>query len=161
MIASVTAASIFSRLAGPALKLLEWWEARHRPLLAPTLEPFSDPEMLRTFRVKLVNVSDTKIRLDDIFIRVPENSEFAIRWHVPMFVLGDVRSPSIPWEKSRKYSIDHALNPGDDYDCEIGIPAGFAISESRKPPVTISLSLTTLGATERKLVQDIQRHIMF
>jgi hypothetical protein len=161
MIASVTAASIFSRLAGPALKLLEWWKARHKPLLAPTLEPFSDPEMLRAFRVKLVNVSDTKIRLDDFFIRVPENSEFAISWHVPMMILGGEPSPRIPWERSRRYSINEALDPGDHYDCELGIPAGFAISESRRPPVTLAVSLTTLGAKERKLVQDIQRHITF
>jgi hypothetical protein len=127
--------------------------------MSPTLEPFDDPTMLRAFRVNLLNISDTRIRLDYIFIRVPQGSEFAISWHVPMFVLGETSSPSIPWERSRKYPLNHTLNPGDDYDCEIGIPAGFAISESRRPPVTIAVSLTTLGSKERRLVQDIQRQI--
>jgi hypothetical protein len=44
--------------------------------------------MLRAFRVTLLNISDIKIRLDDIFIRIPEGSEFDINWHVPMFILG-------------------------------------------------------------------------
>jgi hypothetical protein len=159
MITWAAAAEIVSKLGAPAVKAYDWWKARHKPVLAPTLDPFHDPRMLRAFRVKLVNVSDTRVRLDDIFIRVPEGSEFAINWHVPMFVLGGIASPSIPWEQSRRYSLNHPLDPGDDYDCEIGIPPGFAISESRKPPVTIAVSLTTLGAKERRLVQDIQRHI--
>ena len=161
MITWTTVGSIASKLAGPAAKAYDWWKARHKPLLAPTLDPFDDPQMLRAFHVKLVNVSDTRIRLDDIFIRVPEGSEFAINWQVPIFILGGVSSPSYPWEKSRRYVLKRALDPGDHYDCEIGIPAGFAISESRKPPVTIAVSLTTLGAKERKLVQDIQRRITF
>jgi hypothetical protein len=159
MITWATATSVFSKLAGPATKLYDWWKAQHKPLLAPTLEPFDDPTMLRAFTVTLLNISDIKIRLDDIFIRIPEGSEFAINWHVPMFILGGTSSPSAPWERSRKYRLDHSLDPGDEYDCEIGIPAGFAISESRRPPVTIAVSLTTLGSRERKLVQDIQRHI--
>jgi hypothetical protein len=48
---------------------------------------------------------------------------------------------------------------GEEYDCEIGIPPGFAISASRKPPVTIAVKLTTLGTEERTLIQDIKRKI--
>ena len=55
--------------------------------------------------------------------------------------------------------IDHSLDPGEEYDCEIGIPPGFSISASRKPPVTISVKFTTLGTDERTIVEDIKRKI--
>jgi hypothetical protein len=57
------------------------------------------------------------------------------------------------------YDLDTSLDPGEEYDCEIGIPAGFAISQSRTAPVTISLKMVTLGIEERVIVQDIKRQI--
>jgi hypothetical protein len=151
-----TALSWAARLAKPAL---DWWSSRRQLFLAPTLEPFKDPQMLRAFSVRLRNVSAVRIQLRSIFIRVPEGAEFAISWHVPMMILDGTPSPSIPWEHSREYVIDQSLDPGEEYDCEIGIPAGFAVSASRKPPVTIAVKITTLGAEERTVIQDIKRHI--
>lgn len=157
---SLTAAgTILSGLAKFAKPVFDWWSSRRQPFLAPTLEPFNDPQMLRAFSVTLKNVSPVRIQLESIFIRVPEGAEFAISWHVPMIILGDTSSPSIEWEHSREYAINHSLDPGEEYDCEIGIPPGFAISASRKPPVTLAVKLTTLGIDERTLVQDIKRKI--
>jgi hypothetical protein len=48
---------------------------------------------------------------------------------------------------------------GETYDFEIGIPKGFAVTASRKTPVTIAVDLTTLGERERKIVQDINRSV--
>jgi hypothetical protein len=127
--------------------------------LAPTLEPFDDSQMLRAFSVRLKNLSSVRLRLQSIFIRIPEGAEFAISWHVPLIILGDTSSPSIEWERSREYAIDQSLDPGEEYDCEIGIPPGFAISATRKPPVTIAVKFKTLGAEERTLTQDIKRQI--
>jgi hypothetical protein len=62
-------------------------------------------------------------------------------------------------ERSREYVIDLSLDPSEEYDCEIGIPPGFAISASRKPPVTIAVKFNTLGSEERTLIQDIKRKI--
>ena len=148
--------SALAKLAKPAF---DWWSSRRQPFLAPTLEHFDDPQMLRAFSVTLKNVSSVRIRLESIFVRVPEGAEFAISWHVPLIILGDVSSPSIEWERSREYAIRQSLDPGEEYDCEIGIPPGFAVSASRKPPVTIAVKLTTLGAEERTLIQDIKRQI--
>jgi hypothetical protein len=146
-----------SRVGMAAWRAYERWVLSQQPLHV-TLEPFDDPEMLRAFSVSLKNTTSDRLRLDAVFIRIPENSEFAINWPELLIVLGGP-APSHPWERSRNYAINRALDPGDVYRCEIGIPAGFAISASRKPPVTISVSLTTFGVQERKLVQDIQRNI--
>src|SRR5260370_41671708 len=64
-----------------------------------------------------------------------------------------------PWSVQSSYDLSASLDPGDEYDCEIGIPAGFAISQSRKAPVTISLQIVTLGIEDRVIVQDIKRQI--
>ena len=130
-----TVLSWAARLAKPAL---DWWSSRRQPW-APTLEPFNDTQMLRAFSVTLKNVSSVRLRLKSIFIRVPERAEFAISWHVPMMIFGDVSSPSIEWERSREYAMAQSLDPGEEYDCEIGIPPGFAVSASRRPPVTIAV----------------------
>jgi len=159
MLSWTTAGTVLSGLAKFAKPAFDWWSSRRQPLLAPTLEPFNNPQMLRAFSVTLKNVSSVRIRLESIFIRVPEGAEFAISWHVPMMILGDISSPRIEWERSREYAIDESLDPGEEYDCEIGIPPGFAISASRKPPVTIAVKLTTLGTEERTLIQDIRRKI--
>lgn len=159
MLSWTTGATILSTVSRFAKPALDWWSRRSPQFLATTLEPFSDSQMLRAFSVTLKNVSSVRIRLDTIFIRIPQGAEFAISWHVPMMVLGDVSSPSIEWERSREYAIGESLEPGEEYDCEIGIPAGFAVSVSRRPPVTIAVKLTTLGAEERTLIQDIKRQI--
>jgi hypothetical protein len=159
MLTWATGGTILSALSKFAKPAFDWWSGRRQPFLAPTLEPFHDPQMLRAFSVTLKNVSSVRIRLESIFIRVPEGAEFAISWHVPMMILGGVSSPTIEWESSREYAIGHSLDPGEEYDCEIGIPPGFAVSASRRPPVTISVKLTSLGAEERTLTQDIKRQI--
>lgn len=159
MITWLAVADAISKAGPLGAKFYDWWAARQRQFLAPTLDPFEDPQMLRAFSVTLKNVSDTRLRLDEIYIRIPEGSEFAINWHVPLIILGGISSPSPPWERSRKYPLNHTLDPGESYECEIGIPPGFAISASRKPPVTIAVSFTTRGSKERRLVQDIKRHI--
>jgi hypothetical protein len=159
MLSLATGGTILSALSKFAKPALDWWSSRRQPFLAPTLEPFNDPQMLRAFSITLKNVSSVRIRLESIFIRVPEGAEFAISWHVPLIILGDVSSPSIEWERSREYTIGQSLDPGEEYDCEIGIPPSFAISATRKPPVTIAVKLTSLGAEERTLIQDIKRQI--
>jgi hypothetical protein len=63
--------------------------------------------------------------------------------------------------RQSSYDLATSLDPGEEYDCELGIPAGFAISQSRTTPVTISLRLVTLGIEERVVVQDIKRQIVF
>jgi hypothetical protein len=159
MLSWTAAGTVLSGLAKFVKPAFDWWSSRRQPFLAPTLEPFNDPQMLRAFSVALKNASSVRIRLESIFIRVPEGAEFAISWHVPMIVLGDTSSPSIEWEHSRDYAIDQSLDPGEEYDCEIGIPPSFAISASRKPPVTIAVKFKTLGTEERSLIQDIKRQI--
>jgi hypothetical protein len=61
---------------GPVAKAYDSWKAKNKSPLAPTLDPLDEPQMLRAFRVNPLNVSD--IRLDEVFIRVAEGSEFAI-----------------------------------------------------------------------------------
>jgi hypothetical protein len=153
----ISVGAIASRLLSPALKLYNHWRASQKPLLKPTLVPFDDPIMLRAFSVKLENVSDTKVRIDDIFVRIPEAAEFAIDWAELLIILGVPARDT--WTRTRRHPINHTLDPGKQYACEIGIPPGFAITASRQSPVTISVSLTTLGERERYLVQDIKRHI--
>jgi hypothetical protein len=159
MLSWATGGTILSALSKIAKPAFDWWSSRRQPFLGPTLEPFNDRQMLRAFSVTLKNVSSVRIRLESIFIRVPKGAEFAISWHVPIMILGDISSPSIEWERSREYAIGQSLDPGEAYDCEIGIPPSFAVSASRRPPVTIAVKLTTLGAEERTLVQDIKRQI--
>jgi hypothetical protein len=65
----------------------------------------------------------------------------------------------MPWDVQSKYDLDTTLDPGEKYDCETGIPAGFAISRSRATPITISLKMLTLGIEERAIVQVIRRRI--
>jgi hypothetical protein len=139
-----------------AFKLTHWLADRGKPILATTLDPFDDDQMLRAFSVTLKNISETKVRLDAVFIRIPEGSELAISWHVPMMIIDDILSQKVTWERATKYSIDQTLDPGEEYDCEIGIPAGFAITGSRKSAVTLAVEITTLGAEERRLIRDIR-----
>jgi hypothetical protein len=146
-------------LAKLAKPVLDWWSSLRKPFLAPTLEHFSDPQMLRAFSVTLRNVSSVKIQLHSIFIRVPEGAELAISWNIPLIIIDGASPPAIEWERSREYKIDQSLDPGEEYDCEIGIPSGFAISASRKTPVTISVKFRTLGAEERLITEDIKRKI--
>ena len=58
---------------------------------------------------------------------------------------------------SLSYDLATSLDPGEEYDCEIGIPAGFALSQSRTTPFTLSLKMLKLGIEEWIVVQDIKR----
>jgi hypothetical protein len=129
----------------------------HRRLLTVRLEPVSDPEMLRAFNVRLTNISDESLRLNFIFVRTPDGSQLAVRRR-GLIILGDPPRHE-PWERMERYSIDYVLDPGEAYDCEIGIPGGFAISASRKLPVTVAVEMTTFGERERRVTQDIKRSI--
>ena len=63
--------------------------------------------MLRAFNVNLTNVSNAKLRIDDIFIRVPEGSEFAFDW--PQMI--SASSPNSTWKITRRYSVEsHACS---------------------------------------------------
>ncbi|SDC39083.1 hypothetical protein SAMN05216337_1002352 [Bradyrhizobium brasilense] len=117
--------------------------------------------MLRCFSVVLKNTSSERLRLSEVYIGQPENSEFAIRWHVPIMILGGSSHSGPPWEFHRRYNINETLDPGEEYDFEFGIPSGFGISASRQPPVTISIDFITLGLQERRITQDIKRNIAF
>jgi hypothetical protein len=149
-------ASVGRAIIPAATKL--WSLLAHRRLLTVRLEPISDPEMLRAFNVRLTNASDESLRLNFIFIRKPDGSQLAVRHHA-FIILGDPPRHE-PWERVERYSIDYVVDPGETYDCEIGIPKGFAISASRKPPVTIAVEMTTFGDRERRVVQDVKRSII-
>jgi hypothetical protein len=114
--------------------------------------------MLRSFDVTLRNASSQSVRLRELFIGRPEGAQFAIRWR-PLGWIVDEGPRYPPWDIQSKFDLDTTLDPGGEYDCEIGIPAGFAISQSRKTPVTISLKMITLGVEERVVLQDIKRRI--
>jgi hypothetical protein len=138
-----------------------WNSLARRKLLAIRLAPFDDPKMLRAFDLSLTNVSGESLRLNSIFIRSPAGSEFAIRWHIPIIILdGSGGLDHEPWERQHRYPLDHVLDSGETYNCEIGIPQGFAISASRKEPVTIAVEITTFGEREQTIVQDIKRRIV-
>ena len=134
------------------------WSLTQRRYLAVRLEPINDDEMLRAFGVSLTNKSAESLRLDSVFIRKPDSSQIAVRFHYPMMIAGESTCPD-PWQRVQRYPFDRVLDPGETYDFEIGIPKGFAVTESRKTPVTIAVDLTTLGERERKIVQDINRSV--
>jgi hypothetical protein len=136
-----------------------WGFVSGRRFLSVRLEPINDPEMLRAFNVRLTNASTESLRLNYIFIRKPAGAELAVRHHAMIIILGDAPRYE-PWERMARYSIDYTLDPGETYDCEIGIPQGFAISASRKPPVTIAVDMTTFGDRERRVIQDVRRSII-
>jgi hypothetical protein len=136
----------------------EWGVIRSAPLLSVKLEEFEAEGMLRAFDVTLTNDAKEAVRLREIYVRVPQGANLAIRWRPLMFYV-DEGPRYDPWDLTPSYSINTTLDPGEKYDCEIGLPAGFAISASRQPPVTVSLRITTLGSDERTIVQDIKRRI--
>jgi hypothetical protein len=122
------------------------------------MEEIEAEGMLRAFDVTLRNTSAQSVRLRELFIGRPDGAQFAIRWR-PLSWIVDEGPRYLPRDIQSKYDLDTTLDPGEEYDCEIGIPAGFAISRSRTTPVTISLKMLTLGIEERAIVQDIKRQI--
>jgi hypothetical protein len=122
------------------------------------MEEIEAEGMLRAFDVTLRNTSAQSVRLRELFIGRPDGAQFAIRWR-PLSWIVDEGPRYLPWDIQSKYDLDTTLDPGEEYDCEIGIPAGFAISRSRTTPVSISLKMLTLGIEERAIVQDIKRQI--
>jgi hypothetical protein len=122
------------------------------------MEEIEADGMLRAFNVTLRNASAQSVRLRELFIGRPDGAQFAIRRH-PRSWIAEEGPRYEPWDIRASYDLDTSLDPGEEYDCEIGIPAGFAISQSRKAPVTISLKMVTLGIEERIIVQDIKRQI--
>jgi hypothetical protein len=141
-----------------ARKAWEWGLARNAPLLAVKMEEIKADGMLRAFDVTLCNASAQSVRLRELFISRPGGAQFAIRWR-PLAWIVDEGPRYLPWDVQSKYDLETTLDPGEEYSCEIGIPAGFAISQSRTTPVTISLKMLTLGMEERVIVQDIKRQI--
>jgi hypothetical protein len=140
-------------------KAWEWGLARNAPLLSVKMEEIEAQGMLRAFDVTLRNASAQSVRLRELFIGAPDGAQFGIRWR-PLGWIVDEGPRYEPWDVRSSYDLDTSLDPGEEYDCEIGIPAGFAISQSRKAPVTISVKLVTLGNDERVIVQDIRRQIV-
>jgi hypothetical protein len=141
-----------------ARKAWEWGLVRSAPLLSVKMEEIEAEGMLRAFDVTLRNTSAQSVRLRELFIGRPDGAQFAIRWR-PLSWIVDEGPRYLPRDIQSKYDLDTTLDPGEEYDCEIGIPAGFAISRSRTTPVTISLKMLTLGIEERAIVQDIKRQI--
>jgi hypothetical protein len=139
-------------------KALDWGLARSAPLLSVKMEEIEADGMLRAFDVTLRNASAQSVRLRELFIGRPDGAQFAIRWR-PLGWIIEEGPRYEPWDVQSSYDLDTTLDPGEEYDCEIGIPAGFAISRSRTTPVTISLKMLTLGIEERAIVQDIKRQI--
>jgi hypothetical protein len=139
-------------------KAWEWSLARSAPLLSVKMEEIEAKGMLRAFNVTLRNASAQSVRLRELFIGRPDGAQFAIRWR-PLAWFADEGPRYEPWDIQSSYDLATSLDPGKEYDCEIGIPAGFAISQSRTTPVTISLKMVTLGIEERVVVQDIKRQI--
>jgi hypothetical protein len=136
----------------------EWGVIRSAPPLSIKMEEFEAEGMLRAFDVTMKNDSKEAVRLREIYVRIPEGANLAIRWRTLMFFI-DEGPRYDPWDLTPSYSINTTLDPGEKYDCEIGLPAGFAISASRQSPVTVSLRITTLGSDERTIIQDIKRRI--
>jgi hypothetical protein len=154
-----TAISFGARAVGFILrKGWEWGVIRSAPLLSIKMEEFEAEGMLRAFDVTLSNDSKEAIRLREIYVRIPQGANLAIRWRPLMFYI-DEGPRYAPWDLTPSYSINTTLDPGEKYDCEIGLPAGFAISASRQSPVTVSLRISTLGSDERTITQDIKRRI--
>jgi hypothetical protein len=139
-------------------KAWEWGLAPGAPLLSVKMEEIEAEGMLRAFDVTLRNTSTQSVRLRELFIGRPDGAQFAIRWR-PLGWVIDEGPRCEPWDVQSSYDLATSLDPGEEYDCEIGIPAGFAISRSRTTPVTISLRMVTLGVEERVVVQDIKRKI--
>jgi hypothetical protein len=156
-----TAAGIGARLVGyAARKAVDWGLSKSRPILRVTLEEIDTNGMLRAFDVTLTNGSDEPVRLRSLFISKPEGATFAIRWRPMMYAVEDGLRYE-PWEHQTNYPLKTTLDPTDKYDCEIGLPRGFAITASRTAPVTISITMTTLGSVERTVTQHIERRISF
>jgi hypothetical protein len=141
-----------------ARKAWEWGLVRSAPLLSVKMEEIEAEGMLRAFDVTLRNNSAQSVRLRELFIGRPNGAQFAIRWR-PLGWIVEEGPRYLPWDVQSKYDLATTLDPGEEYDCEIGIPAGFAVSQSRTTPVTISLKMVTLGIEERVVVQDIRRQI--
>jgi hypothetical protein len=141
-----------------ARKAWEWGLARGAPLLAVKMEEIKADGMLRAFDVTLCNASAQSVRLRELFISRPDGAQFGIRWRPLGWIIEEGRR-YFPWAIQSNYHLDRTLDPGEEYDCQIGIPAGFAISQSRTTPITISLKMLTLGIEERVIVQDIKRQI--
>lgn len=139
-------------------KAWEWGLARTAPLLSVALEVIDADGMLRAFEITLRNVSAQPGRLREIFISRPEGAQLAIRWR-PLGWFVDEGPRYEPWSVLASHDLATSINPGEEYDCEIGIPAGFAVSRSRTTPITISLRMVTLGIEERVILQDIRRRI--
>ncbi|MET4258239.1 hypothetical protein ABIC09_003181 [Bradyrhizobium sp. S3.12.5] len=156
---ATAAAGIIGRIAATmSRKAWDWGLARSSPLLSIKMEEIDAGDMLRAFDITLRNVSAQSVRLRELFISQPTNAQFAIRWR-PLGWAIDEGPRYEPWDIQSRYDLATSLDPGEEYDCEIGIPAGFAISQSRVTPVTISLKMVTLGIEERVVVQDIKRKI--
>ena|SRR5882672_3570746 len=158
--------SITTALAGVGVRIVatisrkawKWGLARSAPLLSVKMEEIEADGMLRAFDITLRNTSAQSVRLRELFIGRPDGAQFAIRWR-PLGWFVDEGPRYEPWSVQSSYDLATSLDPGEEYDCEIGIPAGCAISQSRKAPVTISLKMVTLGIEERVVVQDIKRQI--
>ena len=142
-----------------ARKAWDWGLLRGAALLSAKMEEIEADGMLRAFDVTLRNTSAQSVRLGQLFISQPNGAQLAIRWR-PLAFFVDEGPRYEPWSIQSSCDLGTTLDPDEEYDCEIGIPAGFAISASRTTPVTISLRMTTLGIEERVVVQDIKRRIV-
>jgi hypothetical protein len=112
-------ASVGRAIIPAATKL--WSLLAHRRLLTVRLEPFDDSEMLRAFSARLTNASAESLRLNFIFIRKPEGSQLAIRFHIPPLLLEDPPHHE-PWQRTQRYSIDRVLDPGETCWCRLILP---------------------------------------
>jgi hypothetical protein len=114
-------------VASISRKAWEWGLVRSAPLLSVKMEEIEAEGMLRAFDVTLSNTSAQSVRLRELFIGRPDGAQFAIRWR-PLSWIVDEGPRYLPWNIQSSYDLNTSLDPGEEYDCEIGIPAGFAIS---------------------------------
>src|SRR5712664_165320 len=114
-------------------KVWEWGLARSAPLLSVKVEEIEAKGMLRAFDVTLRNASAQSVRLRELFIGRPDGAQFAIRSH-PLGWFVDEGPRYEPWDIQSSHDLDTSRDPGEEYNCEIGIPAGFAIAQHCTTP---------------------------
>lgn len=137
--------------------LWNWLVRRNRPLKI-RMERFEEQGVLRAFDFRATNVGSDPLCLRHIYLKQPKHAQLAIRWR-PLAFFADEGPQYDPWEITTEYDLDYVIDPGETYDCEIGFPKGFAISESRRQPVIVAIDIQTFGEREQRVTQEIRRWI--
>jgi hypothetical protein len=147
-----------ARFATAVFTLLRDHWGREARILRVQATPFSDPKLLKAYSLTFTNGSDENLHLESLWIKSPKHAPLVHRWHIPIIIL-DGTSAAEPWESTESVALNVDLAPGKSFHHEIGIPAGFGITASRRAPVVISIAFTSHGLKERRRTRDLVRFI--